>query len=260
MKNQVSLVYFSPGGSTKKVAETFISALDCDVKRIDLLKQELVQDLQFEKDDILVVTMPVFAGRIPAVCIDKIQKLKGRKTPVVLIAVYGNRDFDDALLELSDTLVGNGFAQVGAGAFIARHSIFPDAAKGRPDNKDLKEIENFAHLCLEKIKDNERNKSEYTSINIPGNRPYREASPIPIIPTGKKRSCTGCGVCIQVCPVQAINKDNPIKTDKTKCIRCMACVYHCPTHSRGLHNIMYKVAEKKFYKKFSTRKEPFVII
>ena len=46
MKNQVSLVYFSPGGSTKKVAETFISALDCDVKRTDLLKQELVQDLQ----------------------------------------------------------------------------------------------------------------------------------------------------------------------------------------------------------------------
>lgn len=60
------------------------------------------------------------------------------------VVVYGNRDYEDALLELHDILSENGFVVVAAGAFVARHSIFPDVAAGRPDRDDLDRMAEFA--------------------------------------------------------------------------------------------------------------------
>ncbi len=41
--------------------------------------------------------------------------------------------------------------------------------------------------------------------------------------------CTGCGLCIDVCPVNAIIVDEVAKIDEGKCIGCEACVDECPT-------------------------------
>ena len=40
------------------------------------------------------------------------------QTPAVLVVVYGNRAYDDALLELSDIATGAGFVPLAAGAFV----------------------------------------------------------------------------------------------------------------------------------------------
>ena len=43
----------------------------------------------------------------------------------------------------------NGFVVVAAGAFVARHSIFPDVAGGRPDRDDLDRMAEFAERVRE---------------------------------------------------------------------------------------------------------------
>lgn len=42
------------------------------------------------------------------------------------------------------------------------------------------------------------------------------------------KKCTGCGTCVEICPVQAINikKDKAVINDE--CVECGACVYECP--------------------------------
>lgn len=254
MDRKITAAYFSPGGSTKEIAELFASSLDSDARYLDLIKSTPADTVNFGENDLLLIAMPVFAGRIPAVCRDMLCKLKSEGAYAAAIAVYGNRDFDDALLEICDILSENGFRIVGAAAFIARHSIFPSVAKDRPDAQDKAEILRFAEGCLEN--------STKSSLNlvIPGNRPYVNPSALPLRPNGKKSSCNGCNTCVHVCPVQAIDKDEPTKTDKTKCITCMACVYNCPTGSRGLHTPIYKIAGSLFAKKCATHLEPTIIL
>ena len=41
--------------------------------------------------------------------------------------------------------------------------------------------------------------------------------------------CTGCGSCVEVCPVDAITVDDIANVDDDKCIDCGTCVDECPT-------------------------------
>lgn len=254
---KVTIAYFSPSGTSKEVAKVFASTITEDVRYLDLLKNPVKEEENFDENDLFVAVMPVFAGRIPSICSDILHQFKGASTPAVIIAVYGNRDFDDALLEMNDILQENNFQVIGAAAFIARHSIFPEVAKNRPDENDKNQIKQFAQLCLKK---SEEDFTKKEPLKIPGNHPYKKVSSMPMRPTGKKATCTKCNICVNMCPVHAINSDEPTKTDKSKCITCMACVYHCPTQSRGLHTPLYKVAKGSFEKKCATAKKPSIFI
>jgi electron transfer flavoprotein alpha subunit len=40
--------------------------------------------------------------------------------------------------------------------------------------------------------------------------------------------CTGCGLCVPVCPVEALESPGQIKLDEKKCTDCLLCVDYCP--------------------------------
>ncbi len=64
---------------------------------------------------------------------DRINKIKGNGAKAVAVVVYGNRDYDDTLLELKNVLEENGFVVGAMVAAIAEHSIARNLAAGRPD-------------------------------------------------------------------------------------------------------------------------------
>ncbi len=46
-----------------------------------------------------------------------------------------------------------------------------------------------------------------------------------------EENCTGCGICFDVCPEEAIEMDRQMAYPQPvegKCIGCMACVQECP--------------------------------
>lgn len=256
--SNVNLVYFSAGYTTRKIMRQIAAQISIKTIEHDITMASAVEeDVVLNNDDLLVVGVPVYAGRIPAESRHNLSKFKGNSTPAVIVCVYGNRDYDDALLELKDTVESNGFVVVSAASFIARHAIFPEVGASRPDDRDIELIKDFAGRSMEIVRLNVGIEN-LPAMEVKGNKPYKVPGKIPLNPTGSSR-CSECGTCVSLCPVQAIAADTPRKTDKEKCIACGRCIIVCPSKARHFGGIVYKIAQRKFVKAYSARKEPEMI-
>ncbi|MDL2307596.1 4Fe-4S binding protein, partial [Desulfovibrio sp. OttesenSCG-928-C06] len=121
------------------------------VEELDLLVRPPQHDLNFGSDDLLVLTSPVYSGRMPEPLQARLDKMRGSGTPAIIAMTYGDRAYDDALLELADRLEERGFIVIGAGAFVARHAVFPRYAVGRPDEQDLLQLRALAEQSLARL-------------------------------------------------------------------------------------------------------------
>lgn len=226
MLPSLSLLIFSPTGATKRVVTHIGNSLAQKVSQVDLLKKRSEKHV-FSSSDFVLVGVPVYGGRVPEEALKALERFSGNGTPAVSVVVYGNRAYEDALLELNDTLESRGFSVMAAGAFVGRHSLVESIGKGRPDDLDRAEIEDFAQKIGRKYK---KKKSEWSTIQVPGNRPYKEYKRSGVVPVSNSQ-CTKCGTCIAECPVGAITLDG---TDPAKCFLCMRCAAVCPRKARML--------------------------
>lgn len=231
-KGDIIMIYellFSATGRTQKVLDIFSNQWKEDKERIDLFDFSFDHTkYSFNKNDLCIVAVPVYGGRVPVPAAEKLKKLQGNGTNTIMIAVFGNRAVDDALLELKDILTNTGFIPFAGLEVSVQHSIIPQVEPDRPDAQDMAEIISFA----ERIKSLLTTKDELTTINVPGNYPYIDLGPHPFYPNANEK-CKSCGLCAQNCPVRAISFDNLQGTDKEKCITCMRCVEICPTDARN---------------------------
>lgn len=230
--------------------------MGCDRAEYDITGRSPEGEVSLSPDDLLLIGVPVYGGRVPVDALEGIASFKGDNTPAILVCVYGNRDYDDAMIELNDLVRANGFVPVAAAAVIAEHCIFPKVAAGRPDDADRQKIGAF---CRE-VRTLLQSRDDFAGAELPidGHRPYKALGSIPIHPSAGKE-CNRCGVCAGACPVGAISLDDPRKTDTSKCIACSRCIDVCPTHARKFRGLLYKIAGWKFARDNSARKEPLFI-
>ncbi len=248
----ISQITFSPAGGTNQVAEIITKSWQMPVKKIDLsLANTDGSSLNFGKEDIAVIAVPSYGGRVPGLAAQRIARIHGNQALCVIVCVYGNRAYEDTLIELNDLAEKSGFKVVAAIAAIAEHSIMHQYAAGRLDTKDENELTGFSKRILEKINNNP---TELTAPKIPGNRPYKETSIIGLTPK-TNRNCIGCGLCAKQCPAKAISTENLKFTDSNKCISCMRCVVKCPQSARKVNSIKVSAAAIAMKKACTARKE-----
>lgn len=257
--NRMNLIYFSPTGTTRKVVMAAAKKIELKSISYDLTTNYRTKPpiLRFEPDDFVLIGIPVYSGRVPAAVLEYLNHLKGLNTPAVLVATYGNRAYDDALLELKNVVEEKGLKVIAAAAFPVQHSIIPAVAKGRPDKNDLKIIHDFS-IQVNRLLRNITDLSKI-SLHISGNPEYRPYKTIPLTPHTSS-DCSGCKTCAKLCPASAINPDNPRKTNRKKCISCFRCVYQCPQKARFVSKFKYNIAKRKLLAACSTRKEPEIFI
>ena len=229
----------------------FMANWFCSQEEIDMIKDpDKILQTEFSEDDICLIAVPSYGGRIPSVTVDKFQKLQAKGTKVILVAVFGNRAIDDTLVEMQDILENAGFVCVVGVEAVAEHSLMHQFGTGRPDQQDEKELIRFSEQIMQKIE----TKMECMKVELPGNHNYREYNGVPLKPVVNGK-CTSCGICAKECPAGAISKDDPKVTDKEKCISCMHCVAVCPQKARHCNKVMEVIASKKMKKSCSGRKE-----
>lgn len=240
---------FSPTGGTMKAADMVAQTLADEVTLVDLCASKKdFRSLVLNEDDVAVIAVPSYGGRVPTTAVARLSKCRGNGARAVLMAVYGNRAYEDTLLELQDTVKEAGFKVVAAIAAVAEHSIAHQFATGRPDAQDQQQLETFAQSIKEKLAS-----GELSAPHLPGNRPYKTSS-VSMVPKATK-ACVSCGLCAQKCPVQAIDRLHPQNVDKKACISCMRCVSICPQHARTIHPIMQFAAGLALKKACTDRKD-----
>lgn len=261
----LKLVCFSPTGTTKAILQSIARGINHNtVELIDITKPVARnQQLQTSENELLIVAVPVYVGRVPALLIEWLQAVKACNTPTVCIVVYGNREYDDALLELKDILIKRGCIPIACAAYIGEHSFSSSEtpiAVDRPDANDLHHAELLGHKINEKLLAIS-SVDDISDINVPGTYPYKGDSKTWIVDfIAISNKCSQCGACVEACPVGAINLENSSLLDKEKCILCCACIKCCPQNARTMKTGIVKDTAIRLSEKCKQRKEPVFFI
>ena len=145
-------INFSPTGGTAKVADILASALDSDITSVDLCEKTYdTVFIHFNINDICLFAVPSYGGRVPQIAIDRISHMSGSGARAIAVVVYGNREQEDTLLELCDTLKAANFCVIAGIEAIAEHSVIRKFAAGRPDADDIAVLKSFAAQIAEKL-------------------------------------------------------------------------------------------------------------
>ncbi|NLM22148.1 MAG: 4Fe-4S binding protein [Peptococcaceae bacterium] len=268
MNKKINAMFFSATDTTKKIVCTIAQEISehysgsSNFKIIDFtLPAARETPVTFTEEDLVVFGVPVYAGRVPNLMVKYIASVQGRGALAIPVVLYGNRDYDDALIELRDLLEEGGFKIIAAAAFIGEHAFSKILAKGRPDEKDLALACEFARQVGQKLK----GRGDIATIDVKGNRPYRKhympknkkGIPVDIRKVKPKTNdnCIDCKLCARVCPMGSIDFDQ-VSVVSGVCIKCCACIKKCPTQAKYFDDSDYLWHKEDLEMKLTARKEP----
>jgi ferredoxin len=234
---QSASLFFSPTGSTRKVAGLISQGLAMRPREVDLTlpagrERGLVG---VERDELLIMAFPVHGGRLPGVVRDYLLRLPNGRQPVAAVVVYGNRAYGDALLELYDLCHSKGYDVVGAAAFVGEHAYSHVMGRGRPDPADEETARRFG-LSVRQTLLGDGRLTERHLLGKSGRRPYRPYRPKPPLAPHTSRRCAQCLSCVRNCPVGAFVNGDPRSINPDKCILCAACIKQCPESAKSIQD------------------------
>lgn len=265
MNKTVNSMYFSPTGTTKNIvsglAKTIAEIIGGEIKTIDFTLPEVrTKAVAFPEQEVLVLGVPVYAGRVPNILLKYLATVTAEGALAIPVVLYGNRNYDDALIELKDILEGNGFKVIGGGAFVGEHSFSVTLGRGRPDAEDMAIAAEFAKRMASKIA-----VRDVQPVRVRGNQPYgkyympkdKEGKPVDIRKVTPKTNsdCLDCKLCVGVCPMGSIDPEDVGKFTGI-CIKCGACIKNCPVQAKYYDDKDYLRHKEELEIEFAQRKEP----
>ena len=272
MIKKINMMYFSATGTTKKIVSCIAKEIannigpGITINSIDFTPPKVREEsVCFTEDDIVVIGIPVYAGRVPNVLLRYLNSITGTATLAIPVVVYGNRNYDDALIELKDILELRGFKVIAGGAFIGEHAFSQILAKNRPDEKDMDTAGDFANQICTKI----TSLCKDQAVIIKGDKPYRKhympknkdgvAVDIRKVTPKTNSNCTACKLCVNICPMGSIDFNDVGKLNGI-CIKCGACIKKCPTNSKYYDDEDYLRHKHELEVDFAYRREPEIFI
>ena len=255
-------IYFSATGTSKKVVLAISQSIATEFVVEDITFQSL-QNTTYATNDLLCVAVPVYGGGVAPVALKRLEAIRGNNTPAVVVVVYGNRNFERAAVQMSDFLAERGFITIAVAAFVGEHSYSTEQypiAVGRPAEGDINDAKHFGQLVKEKLAtgiesvdvsalqcpdSGEENVKAFVEF-VKGYQAEQAKNPIKLLPITDEDRCVMCGVCVDVCPMGAIDRENVSVVDSALCIKCCACVKECPKEAKTLNSPFAPMLSKYF--------------
>lgn len=248
-ENQKSIVaYCSPAGTTEHVAKVIarkLESLGVDVMVLTLGRpfdlSPIFSEIEAGREHLsLYVGSPVYASHALPPVMDFILHLpESHKASAVPFVTWGAVTSGIALYEMGKALVEKGYNLAGAAKVLAVHSIMwhweTPYANGHPDSGDDGKIEELVsevtgRIRRRSVKSMPLSKLAYHPPDIlraMEKRTFEKAKPDFPKRQINEALCTQCGICSDVCPVDAITY-SPRPAFSPHCIFCYNCIRHCP--------------------------------
>lgn len=263
-------MYFTGTGTTEKVVthigKKIAEKLGVEYENYDFTLPKVRKvEKSFNEEDLVVFGTPVIAGRVPNLLLKYLDTLKGNGALAVPVVLYGNRNFDDALIELRNILKDKGMKPIAGGAFIGEHSFSTILGAGRPDAKDMEIASTFAENIFEKVTGKDFDPEKL--VEVKGETPIRfyyqprdsKGNSIDIRKVKPKTNmelCNKCGLCASICPLGSINPEDPSDVFGI-CMKCCACVKRCPNGAKYYDDENYLYHQHELEDEYGEiRKEP----
>lgn len=277
--NHLHIVYYSPTHTSRNIARSIGEGTGVARRKETDLTTDRDETEITVKDAVCIVAVPVYGGLVAPAAVRRILRLKAENSVAVPVVVYGNRDYEDALVQLRDLFRRQGFTPLCGAAFIGEHSYSRPGmpiAEGRPDSDDLRKAQDFGQTAYRKLlgelgvsdapsPDSRDFALTYdtplealiTTAEMKGNVPYKTiGKPTPQAPVVNE-NCYGCGECADWCPTGAISiSDGRSDTQVDLCTKCCACVKFCPVGARTFDTPYTAM----LHEKFSARREPEIFV
>ncbi|MCD8121841.1 MAG: EFR1 family ferrodoxin [Clostridiales bacterium] len=269
----VRAVCFSATGNTRKVVTSIAKALSEDLC-VPMTTYDFTTPVQrkdpptFDETDLVVFGTPVYAGRVPNKVLPLIPQLfQGNGALAIPVVTFGNRNFDNGLIELRNTLEELGFHTIAGAAFVATHAFSDRLAPGRPDAEDMALLAAFASGAAARV----RSMNEIPApIAVRGDTPVgpyytplgMDGKPAVFLkakPKTDEAACNLCGKCVTVCPMGSISAENPLVVSGL-CIKCQACIRSCPTHAKYFDDPAFLSHVAMLESNYTRRAEPEIFL
>lgn len=198
------VIYYSATGQSERIAKYIAKKTEFEAADILTLKNK-----EFEN---AVIVFPVHCQNIPAPVKKLLEKISVKNLTV--IATFGRIFHGNVLYEIQKRYDHN----IVAAAYIpTRHSYLSDREFNRFEelNALSDKILSPSPVVIPKSFKNPLSNILKGWRSRLGVKIYRD------------KNCDGCGTCEGVCPFGAIKNGKPNR----KCIRCLACVAHCPKNA-----------------------------
>ena len=273
-RERVWAVYFSATDTTKKtvcrIADRVAGITGMERKEFDFTLPEARKEaVVFGEEDLLIFGTPVIAGRVPNVLLKYLATIQGNGALAVPVVSYGNRNYDDALIELRDILEKAGCHTIAGAAFVGEHSFSRTLAAGRPDEADFAVADAFAEKIADKLSAI-GSADTLTPIEVKGiPYPYRgyyqprdrKGNPVDIRKVKPKTNdnCDDCKLCARICPLGSISFDN-VREFTGICMKCCACIKKCPKQAKYYDDERYLYHQHELEEGYTRRAEPELFV
>lgn len=263
--------YFSGTDTTKKICETIgkkmAYLLNLPFESYNFSLPSIRKEKISLDKKIIVFGTPVIAGRVPNLFVNYIKSLKSKNSIGIAVVLYGNRNYDDALIELRDLMMGIGIQVIGCGAFIGEHSFSNELAKGRPNDDDLECAEKFAVSLYEKVVENRLEMGKIPKgMRYPYRKHYRPRDRYgnwidirKVKPITHKDKCVDCKKCVRICPMEAIEYHD-VSIVSGICMKCCGCVKKCPQNAKEFADEGFKYHKNELEYKYKKNKKNQVFL
>ena len=240
---RICQIYFSPTGTTEKVVQAVSAALADDLGIESFLYDFTLPGArgsfpQLAPTDLVLFGCPTYAGRLPNLLLKYLDTIAGSGALAVPIVTFGNRAFDNSLIELRDILEAHDFHTIAAAAFSCEHSF----------STTLGALATLNTLPAPIAVDGDAEAGYYQPRDRHGVFiDIRKVKPLTSV------SCNQCGLCAAVCPMGAIDPKDASKVPGI-CIKCGACIKKCPQGAKYYDDAGYLYHKEELEAMYGTRR------
>ncbi len=201
-------------------------------------RREEVYHFEMGENELLGFAFPIFAWGPPKMVLDFIEKLDVAGKPYVFsLSTCGNTEGSTSKI-MRKALAARGL-NLDSTFSVQMPSNYVVGADVEPKDRETEKLK-AADLMLSEINTVISKRQTNVNLTIPGRFPALKSTLVNSMfnrfalntkSFSVDDTCTGCGICEKICPVQTVRLDGGRPVWGKDCTQCLACINRCPVHA-----------------------------